>query len=146
MSLSAASRFKISQIFPSSNVSISPGSTFIATAQQNQVVVRSTSTLAIVRTWLCLSPSSGSSRDTDPVNELLWSSDSLYLLAFSEKASSVWIFALTEDGGGEVGEVARLGGEGVERLVSVAWGKYGREVLAWSDYGVREVMTQENPC
>ncbi|CAD6578630.1 MAG: hypothetical protein TREMPRED_002234 [Tremellales sp. Tagirdzhanova-0007] len=135
--MSAASTFKITQSFPSSTVSFSPGTTFIATAHLNRIVVRLTSTLAVVRTWLCVSSSSSSSRDTESVNELLWSSDSLYLLAFSEKGNAIWVFALTENGGGEAGELARMGGEGVEGVMSVAWGKYGREILAWSDYGLR---------
>ena len=142
--MSAASTFKITQSFPSSTVSFSPGTTFIATAHLNRIVVRLTSTLAVVRTWLCVSSSSSSSRDTESVNELLWSSDSLYLLAFSEKGNAIWVFALTENGGGEAGELARMGGEGVEGVMSVAWGKYGREILAWSDYGVRAVMTRES--
>jgi hypothetical protein len=140
--MSSTVGYDFSQLYRSSALSFSPGTTFIATAHQNRIIVRSSSTLSVVRTWLCVFPSSpaasgSSSRSTDSIDQLLWSSDSLYLLAFSSKANLAWVFGLTEDGNGEGGELARIDGEGVERLVRVEWGTQAREVLAWSDYGVR---------
>jgi len=132
--------YDFSQLYHASILAFSPGTTFIATAYQNRIIVRSSSSLSIVRTCLCLLPSSpsssSSSRTVESMDQLSWSSDSLYLLAYSNKASTAWVFALTEDGVGEEGELARIGGEGVEGLAKVEWGKQGREVLAWSDYGV----------
>lgn len=48
------------------------------------------------------------------------------------------MFGLAEDGSGDSGEIARIGGEGVEGLVRVEWSRTGRDVLAWSDFGVSE--------
>lgn len=139
--MSSSSGYDFSQLYHATSLAFSPGTTFTATAYQNRIIVRSSTTLSVVRTWICVSPASHSSlsptRVGETVDQLYWSSDSLYLLAFSSKSSSAWVFALTEDGDGEGGELARIGGDGVEGLVRVEWGKLGREVLAWSDYGVR---------
>ena len=148
MSLSGG--YDFSQLYHSSLVSFSPGSTFIATVHGRRLIVRSTASLSIVRTFQCLNiststptptPTASSSRQPDThvalIDQLLWSSDSLYLLAFSSKAATAWVFGLTEEGNGGGGEVARLGGEGIEGLVRVEWGRgsSGRDVIAWSDHG-----------
>ena len=135
MSLSGG--YEFSQLFHASLLDFSPGSTFLATAHLNRVIVRSTSTLAIVRTFQCIPPPESSKTPIDVViDQLLWSSDSLYIIAFSSKVSTGWMFGLTQEGNGEGGEVARLGGEAVEGLVRVEWGKGERDVLAWSEFGV----------
>jgi hypothetical protein len=138
MSLSGG--YDFSQLYHSSVAAFSPGSTFLATAHGRRIIIRSSASLSIVRTFQCLggSPAASTSRQTDTVtiDQLLWSFDSLYVMAFSTKAMTAWIFGLTEEGKGQGGEVARLGGEGVEGLIRVEWGRSGREVLAWSDYGV----------
>ena len=130
--------YDFSQLFHASTLSYSPGSTFIATVHGRRLVVRSTATLAIVRTFQCLGGAASTSRQNDwlSIDQLLWSADSLYIMAFSAKAMTAWIFGLTDEGHGEGGEVARIGGEGVEGLTRVEWGRGGREVLAWSDHGV----------
>jgi hypothetical protein len=144
--MATSSGYDFSQLYHSSIVAFSPGTTFLATAHHGRIVVRSSATLAIVRTWLCspqippLAASSSmhkaDSNEVGAIDQLLWSADSLYLLAFSSGAKTAWVFGLADEGDGESGEIARLGGEGVEGLVRVEWSKIGRDVLAWSDFGV----------
>lgn len=136
--MSMSGGYDFSHLYHSSITAFSPGSTFLATARGRRVIIRSTTALSIVRTFQCLSGVASSSKQADniTIDQLLWSSDSLYILAFSGKVATAWIFGLTEEGNGEGGEVARIGGEGVEGLVRVEWGRGGREILAWSDYGV----------
>jgi len=142
--------YDFSQFYHASTVSFSPGTTFIATAYQNRIIVRSSSTLSVVRSWQCILPSSpsasasSSTRPIESIDKIVWSSDSLYVLAFSSKATTAWVFALTEEGNGEGGEMARIGGEGVQGLVHLEWGRQGREVLAWSDYGVGRPDQSQN--
>jgi len=139
--MSLAGGYDFSNLFHASITAYSPGSTFLATAHLRRIIIRSTASLSIVRTFQCLGGHSAasSSRHTDNVtiDQLSWSADSLYVMAFSSKASTAWVFGLTDEGNGEGGEVARIGGEGPEGLVRVEWGKGGRKVLAWSDHGVR---------
>lgn len=138
MSLSGG--YDFSQLYHSSTAAFSPGSTFLATAHGRRIIVRSSASLSIVRTFQCLggSPSASTSRQTDTVtiDQVLWSFDSMYVMAFSLRAMTAWIFGLTDEGNGQGGEIARIGGEGAEGLTRVEWGRSGREVLAWSDYGV----------
>ncbi|KAK4684587.1 WD repeat-containing protein WRAP73, partial [Tremellales sp. Uapishka_1] len=123
--------YDFSQIYPSSVLSFSPGSSFLATAVGNRLIVRSTSTLKIVKSCPCLLPSSSA----EPIiDQILWSGDSMYLLLYSIKSGLAWVFGLAEEG---EGELARIGGEGVEGLSRVEWGRVGRQVLAWSDFGLR---------
>lgn len=49
---------------------------------------------------------------------------------------TVWVFALAEEGNGQSGEVAIVG-EGLEGCVKAEWGSRSRDILIWSDYGVR---------
>lgn len=133
------SGYDFSQLYHASIVTYSPGTTFIATAHLNRVIIRSTSTLQIVRTWLCNLPIPAASSSKTPaatefsLDTLHWSEDGSYLLAMGKGA--VWIFALAQEGSGESGEVARIG-EGLEGCVKAEWGKGARDVLVWSDYGV----------
>jgi hypothetical protein len=151
--MASSSGYDFSQIYHSSTLAFSPGTTFVASSHHNRLIVRSSATLAIVRTWLCRPPfsppagssSSSTSRKSDPkedleIDTLLWSADSLCLLAFSSEARTAWVFGLAEDGSGDSGEIARIGGEGAEGLVRVEWSRTGREVLAWSDFGVSETF------
>ena len=137
MSLSGG--YDFSQLYHASLLAYSPGSTFLATAHLNRIIIRSSSTLSIVRTFQCLSQAQASSSKTSDliIDQLLWSADSLYLLAFSAKAHTAWIFGLTDDGPGDGGEVGRISGDGVEGIVRVEWGRGDRDVLTWSDHGVR---------
>lgn len=138
--------YDFSQLFRSSIIAFSPGTTFIATAHLNRIIVRSTANLAVVRTWLCQpsSPAAAassskrtSSEDGFPIDSIQWSDDGMYILAFSAKTSSAWVFGLVEEGIGACGEMALLAGEGLDGLVHVEWAQGGREVLAWSDHNVR---------
>jgi hypothetical protein len=142
MSLSGG--YDFSQLYHASVLAFSPGSTFLATIHNRRLIIRSTSTLSIVRTFQCIGGAASSSKSNDHVtfDQLLWSSDSLYVLAFSAKAATAWIFGLTDEGNGEGGEVAIIGGQGVDGLSRVEWGKADREILAWSDYGVGGNATQ----
>ncbi|KAK8865625.1 hypothetical protein IAR55_000769 [Kwoniella newhampshirensis] len=162
--MSSSGGYEFSELFHSSILSFSPGTTFLATAHFNRIIIRSTSTLQIVRTWICIkdtpspaptpslfastsrrapleSSTSASSTsgagDEFSIDQLSWSGDSMYLLAYSAQAKTCWVFGLAEEGSGECGEIARVGGEGVEGLVRVDWGNGGREVLAWSDHALK---------
>ncbi|EIW73103.1 hypothetical protein TREMEDRAFT_42179 [Tremella mesenterica DSM 1558] len=134
----AGTGYDFSRLFNSSILAFSPGSTFLATAYQSRVIVRSTSNLSIVRTYQCLSASqsAGPSRASEElsVEQLLWSSDGRYLLSYGR--GNAWVFGLAVAGDGEGGEMVRIGG-GVEGLIKVEWAKGGHEVLAWSEHGLR---------
>lgn len=131
------SGYDFSQLYHSSILAYSPGSTFIATAHQNRIIIRSTTTLQIVRTWLCVPPtpiaSSSKSIPEFSIDTLRWSGDGHYILAMGR--GTVWIFALAEEGNGQSGEVAMVG-EGLEGCVKTEWGTRSRDILVWSDYGV----------
>ncbi|WRT66023.1 uncharacterized protein IL334_002974 [Kwoniella shivajii] len=134
--------YDFSQIYHASIVSYSPGTTFLATVFQNRVIIRSTSTLQIVRTWACAKSQglASSSRDIDDqvkIDSVEWSEDGLHILVFSAVSHSAWVFGLASDGDGESGEVARIGGQGVDGLVMVEWGRTGKQVLAWSEHGLK---------
>ncbi|WVQ85730.1 hypothetical protein IAT38_007897 [Cryptococcus sp. DSM 104549] len=149
------SGYEFSQLFHASVLAFSPGTTFLATAHLNRIVVRSTASLQIVRTWACVKPteppvaasssrqgrldastlasgSTSSGSEEFLIDTLAFSSDSLYLLVYSAQAKMAWVYGLAEEG-----EAARIGGNGVEGLSSVEWGRGSREVLAWSDLGLR---------
>ncbi|WVQ96935.1 hypothetical protein IAU59_004044 [Kwoniella sp. CBS 9459] len=160
-----ADGYEFSQFYHASLVAYSPGTTFLATSYLDRIIIRSTSTLQIVRTWSLVNPSpsvdaaasstasssssSSSSKrqltatstnknDEDiKVDALSWSADSMYLLAHSHHSKTAWVFGLASDGAGESGEIARIGGEGRDGLIRVEWGKKGGEVLAWSDHGLK---------
>lgn len=131
------SGYDFSQLYHSSILAYSPGSTFIATAHQNRIIIRSTTTLQIVRTWLCMTSTPIASSSKSPVefgiDSLQWSDDGSYILAMAR--GIVWIFALAEEGNGQSGEVAVIG-EGLEGCVKAEWGSRSRDILIWSDYGV----------
>lgn len=136
--MSLTGGYDFSQLYHSSIAAFSPGSTFLATAHGRRVIVRSTTALTIVRTFQCLGGVASSSKQIDSVyiDQVSWSADSLYILAFSTKAATAWIFGLADEGNGEGGEVSRIGGEGPDGLARVEWGRGDREILAWSEYGV----------
>lgn len=133
----AMSGYDFSQLYHSSILAYSPGTTFIATAHQNRIIVRSTTTLQIVRTWLCTpsTPVASSSKAAAEISIdiLQWSEDGSYLLVMGK--GTVWVFALAEEGSGASGEVAVIG-EGLDGCVKAEWGKGSRDILVWSDHGV----------
>lgn len=131
------SGYDFSQLYHSSVLAYSPGSTFIATAHHNRIIVRSTTTIQIVRTWLCTPATPIASSSKSPVefniDILQWSEDGSYILAMGK--GTVWVFALAEEGSGASGEVAVVG-EGLDGCVKAQWGSGGRSILVWSDHGV----------
>ncbi|KAL7421320.1 hypothetical protein Q5752_004205 [Cryptotrichosporon argae] len=138
-----ATGYDFSQTYPASVVTFSPGTTFLATAVGARVVVRSSATLAIVRSWVCVPPDASTSRPTSTstsadvaIDSLAWSADGLYLLAFAAKSAVAWVFGLAHEGDGAGGEMARIGAGGFDGIVKVEWGSAG-DVLAWSDYGIK---------
>ena len=139
------SGYDFSQLYHSSIVVYSPGTTFIATAHQNRVIIRSTSNLQIVRTWLCSPPTSHASTSKSTLSEFIidtlqWSEDGSYVLAMGK--ATVYVFALAQEGNGSSGEVAKIG-EGLEGCVKVEWGRGSRDILVWSDYGVCVLLEVE---
>ncbi|WVO13051.1 hypothetical protein L204_100661 [Cryptococcus depauperatus] len=141
--------YDFSHIFNASVLAFSPGTTFIATAFHNRIVVRSTSTFQIVRTWVVTvkdieasssrqgqysttSPSSQNDPEEFEIDNLQWSGDGLYLLIHSSHAKMAWVYGLAE----EI-QSARIAGMSVEGLSKVEWAKSGREVLAWTDFNLK---------
>ncbi|WVR05544.1 hypothetical protein IAU60_002563 [Kwoniella sp. DSM 27419] len=132
--------YDFSQLFHGSVLAYSPGTTFLAAVYQNRLIVRSTATLQIVRTWSCHRPQSARARTEGEqvvIDSVQWSNDSMYILAHSVKSKLAWVFGLAEDGSGDCGEIAQIGGEGPEGLVRVEWGRGANDVLAWSDYALK---------
>ncbi|KLT39499.1 WD40 repeat-like protein [Cutaneotrichosporon oleaginosum] len=112
--------YQFSKVYKANSAAYSPGSTFIATASQNTVVIRSTSSLESIRTWACAVPdrSRGDSSSTHGVHEVIidyleWSPGGTHLLAFSHSNGLVWVFDLPKN---EV--VARVGGD----VLEATWG------------------------
>ena len=133
------SGYDFSPVYPSQTIAFSPGSTFLATAAGPRIIIRSVSTLNIVRTWLigldAPSASSSKSQGGSTITDLQWSKDGHHLLAFSKTAQIAWVFGLADDGSGDSGEIARIAG-GVEGLVKVEWVRGGKDVFAWSEHTV----------
>ncbi|WVQ71313.1 hypothetical protein IAR50_000841 [Cryptococcus sp. DSM 104548] len=137
--------YEFSHLFSANTIAFSPGTTFLATAYLNRIVVRSTASLQVVRTWACIRPpealassskqKAGCSSAQDPVldefliDSLQWSRDSLYLLVYSSQVKMAWVYGIAQEG-----ESARIGGSGVEGLVRVEWGRGARDVLAWQEF------------
>lgn len=143
------SGYDFSHLFPASVLAFSPGTTFLAVAHQNRIIVRSTSTLQIVRTWECILPPeaqvarskepgvsssvAGATSEIFSIDTLQWSGDSMYLLVHSRDVKMAWVYGVAQEG-----EAARVGGMGVEGLTKVEWGKGDREVLAWTEIDVSQ--------
>lgn len=88
--------YQFSETTAASCVAFSPGSTFIATASEDRIVVRSSATLSAVRTWTCTLPDPSSSRAVN-INSLQWSTSGSRLLAQSSSCGVAWVFDLAED-------------------------------------------------
>jgi hypothetical protein len=134
-------------------VVFSPGTHFILTAVQDRLIVRRTDSFQILRTWLVDgSPSptylalprsktnnsttgaatSSALISTDNwISHVGWSSDSEYILAASVKKGVVHIFKLRDEEW-----TARID-SGAEGLVKAEWAPDGRNVLCFSEWGVR---------
>lgn len=122
----------------------SPGSTLIANAAGTRIVIRSASTLALVKTFL-VPPIPGPTPQSAPypapdITRLDFSPNTTRLLAFCAKAGTAFVFNLEHEGSEEEGVEAMLEG-GVEGLIRVEWarigkGRQGKVLLAWSELGV----------
>lgn len=150
--MAEASGYDFSPLYHASSISISPGSTFLATVHSGRVIIRTTANLSIVRTWYIrvdaihapssikpgTGPGSGSATDHASLDTVQWSDDGLYVLVFSRALGTGWVFGLAEEGRGDCGEVASIKaeGSGVDRLERVEWAGVGREVLGWTEHGV----------
>lgn len=150
------SGYDFSPLYRSAQSAVSPGSTFLATAHANRLIIRSSQNLAIVRTWEIQSlgsydgsagPSKTSPARTATIDEVQWSGDGLYILAFSRAEQCVWVYALAQEGNGGDGEVVRIKA-GPEGLESVGWVKDGREIMCRSDHNVcsHRGQASESPC
>lgn len=151
------SGYDFSPLYHATQTSFSPGSTFLATSYQNRLIVRSTHNLSIVRTWE-LSPPSGLQGEKDNnlnkgkekqirIDDIQWSDDGLYILAFVNAEGAVWVFGLAEEGNGANGEVVRII-SGLEGMSEARWVKGGREILCWAEHLVspdREKGRQSRP-
>lgn len=111
--------YQFSEIHSASAVAFSPGSTFVATAWNASVHIRSTSNLEAVQAWQCESSTSSGSRWV--LDGLQWSPSGSKIIAFSSKLGTAWVFDLTSRE-----ELCKLAGvDGVE------WG--GELIVAQSD-------------
>ncbi len=134
--------------------SFSPGSSALASAYGDRIVVRSTETMQVVRTWICPDPSSvekngkqagygprytpgarAESRSTavhPEITSLAWSPTSTHILATAVKQNLVYIFSTAE----ETDVPAAVIRAGLEGLTRCEWNENGEEVMCWSEGGV----------
>lgn len=113
--------YQFSQLYAGSCVAFSPGSTFLATATEDSVIVRASTTLDPVRTWTCTLPDPSSSRAVQ-ISSLSWSPNGSRLLAQSTSAGVSWVFDLADDL-----QICRLSGE----MTRAEW--VGDDVVALSE-------------
>lgn len=116
--------YQFSKIYPATCIAYSPGSTFIATALFDKIVVRTTSTLECVRTWTCTlrDDTEGHTPDVPSIDHVEWSPGGAQILALSSATGVVWMFDLAQDG-----VVAKIGGD----IVKAEWGE--EDVLTQSE-------------
>lgn len=116
--------YQFSKVHRATCISYSPGSTFIATAVIDQILVRTTSTLECVRSWTCTlgDPSDSHNLEAPSIDHLEWSPGGSQVLAFSSATGVVWVFDLAQDG-----VVARIAGN----VVKAEWGE--EDVLTQSE-------------
>ncbi len=133
----------------SSSCAFSPGSSALASAYADRIVVRSTETMQVVRTWTCREPTAPAwhpvyrqagvkreaarpSAEPIEVSSIAWSPSSSHLLVTALKARLVYVFS-TSDEGDEPAAVIRAG---IEGIIRAEWNENGEEVLCWSEAGV----------
>lgn len=128
----------------SSLVEFSAGAHFIATAVQDRLIIRRADSFQITRTWLIdaspsatsvlMSSTKGKASSTGSeklISHIGWSCDSEYLLAACAKSGTVQIFKLADE------EWTAHIDSGAEGLVKAEWAPDGRNVLCFSEWGVR---------
>lgn len=125
-------------------VAFSPGAHFILTAVQDRVIVRRADTFQITRTWLLdASPSptklvlNTKSKPNAPaaiaISHIGWSCDSEYILAGCASKGVVNVLKLRDE------EWSARIDSGAEGLVKAEWAPDGRNVLCFSEWGVRRL-------
>ncbi|KAG8219715.1 hypothetical protein J3R82DRAFT_683 [Butyriboletus roseoflavus] len=112
-------------------VSFSPGAHFILNAVEDILVVRRTDTLQITRTWTIALPARATTETDHWISHAGWSCDSEYLFAASAKSGVVQIFKLRDETW-----TARIE-TGAEGLVKAEWAPDGRNILCFSEWGLR---------
>lgn len=139
----------------------SPGTTYLLTAVQDQLVVRRTGTFQIARTWVVdASPSTTSSIVTPPtrtnstrglqssannqtdsetpdgwITHIGWSCDSEYVLACCAKRGVVNVYSMVDP---QWNARVEAGAEGLARA---EWAPDGRSIVCFSEWGVSSL-----PC
>jgi len=120
-------------------VAFSPGTHFLLTAVNDRLIIRSTDTFTITRTWLIDSnpspthPITAKSK-TKPsdayITHIGWSCDSEYVFAACAKKGVVDVYKLRDEEWN-----ARID-SGAEGLVKAEWAPDGRTILCFSEWGV----------
>ncbi|KAG9006338.1 hypothetical protein FRB95_003399 [Tulasnella sp. JGI-2019a] len=129
-------------------VSFSPGAQFILAAVQDRLIVRRADTFQVARTWLvdnspsataaimsthrrASSKSNPSNNPDASISHIGWSPDSEYLFAACAKMGVVNVFQLRDE---EWDCRIEAGAEG---LVKVEWAPDGRNLVCFSQWGLR---------
>ncbi|THU93629.1 YVTN repeat-like/Quino protein amine dehydrogenase [Dendrothele bispora CBS 962.96] len=126
-------------------VAFSPGTHFILTAVNDRLIVRSTDTFSITRTWLVDSspspthpitarPSSKVKPSDAFITHIGWSCDSEHVFAACAKRGVVDVYKLRDEEWN-----ARID-SGAEGLVKAEWAPDGRTVMCFSEWGLRVTM------
>ncbi|KAF5369078.1 hypothetical protein D9758_003053 [Tetrapyrgos nigripes] len=126
-------------------VAFSPGTHFILTAVQDRLIVRSTDTFSITRTWLVDSTpspthpitakSASKAKASDSaISHIGWSCDSEYTLAACAKRGVVDVYKLRDPEWN-----ARID-SGAEGLVKAEWAPDGRTIVCFSEWGLRVTL------
>ncbi|KAI0307923.1 Quino protein amine dehydrogenase [Multifurca ochricompacta] len=120
----------------SSNLVIfSPGAHFILTAVADRLIVRRTDTFHVSRSWqIPPTPISSKPPHTENVtviSHIGWSSDSEYLFAASAKSGFLFVFRMRDQDW-----TARID-TGAEGLIRAEWAPDGRNILCFSEWGLR---------
>ena len=141
------------ELYQQSNslVAFSNGAHWVVNAVQDRIIVRRADTFAVTRTWLIdATPSAtnasfgtansanrqtaaahSASQDLDLVSHISWSPDSEYILAACAKRGVVCVYKMRDE------EWSARIEAGVEGLTKAEWAPDGRNVLCFSEWGVR---------
>ena len=122
----------------------SPGSSLIATAVEDHIVVRFAEDLQHATHFVCTPGHDGPpiKQSEVQIKQLSWRSDSKYLLASAPNLGLVWVFAIT-DASREPKAIIRAG---IEGFVGCEWSGTGTEVLCFSESGVSETRLSTGRC
>ncbi|EJT48276.1 hypothetical protein A1Q1_02695 [Trichosporon asahii var. asahii CBS 2479] len=84
--------FQFSALHEATAIAFSPGSTFVATATQNTILVRSAKTLQVVRQWDC---DTNEASGLIVIDDIKWSGNGTRLLAASKHSDCAWVLDLS---------------------------------------------------